>query len=77
MGDGQVTAGSCIVKGKARKVRKLGDGANSLVFLAKCSGGGRLSDHTDTLLALKVLIRHKNQGPQAVLDAARPSSCAR
>ena len=27
VGDGQVTAGSCIVKGKARKVRKLGDGA--------------------------------------------------
>ena len=52
-------------------VRKLGDGANSLVFLAKCSGGGRLSDHTDTLLALKALTNHfKNQGPQAVLDAS-------
>jgi hypothetical protein len=44
-------------------VRLLGMGGNALVYLAKCKLDGLLSDHTDTLVALKVLFHYRQQEP--------------
>ena len=43
-------------------MRKLGDGSNALVYLAKCRVGGRLHAHTDALVVLKVLVHYRQEG---------------
>jgi serine/threonine protein kinase len=43
-------------------IRKVGTGANAFAYLAKCRPGGRLDDHTDTLVVLKVLLHYKQPG---------------
>jgi hypothetical protein len=53
-------------------VRKLGDGSNALVYLAKCRVGGRLHAHTDALVVLKVLVHYRQEGVAG--DLTRSSS---
>eukprot|EP01048_Picozoa_sp_COSAG05_P005582 COSAG05_NODE_334_length_11233_cov_697.826477_11_plen_73_part_00 len=43
-------------------LRKLGDGSNAIVYLAKCRTEGQLRAHVDTMVVLKVLIHYKQQG---------------
>ena len=47
---------------------KIGDGANAFVYLARCSPGGQLGDHTDIIVVLKVL-HHLKQEANAGGDA--------
>jgi len=42
-------------------IRQLGTGANAYVYLARCKAGGQLGAHVDTLVAIKVLLRYKQQ----------------
>ena len=48
-------------------VRLLGQGANAYAYLAKCKPDGQLSDHTDTLVVLKVLIHYRQPGEAALV----------
>lgn len=48
-------------------IGKLGNGANALVYLAQCAERGRLDEHRDVMLVLKVLYRHAQQPDTADL----------
>jgi hypothetical protein len=42
-------------------IKQLGTGANAFAYLARCKAGGQLGAHVDTLVAIKVLLRYRQQ----------------